>query len=87
MGELMLLLIMTLLKHLSAQKNDLPYFVDMTTWGLSMTEGSASSGLTGDPRDTTRAREARVQQSGRKGHALDQGKIRTLNSLMEEHAP
>ena len=29
-----------------------------------MTEGSASSGLTGDPRDTTRAREARVSDQG-----------------------
>ena len=40
----------------------LPYFADMTTWGLSMTEeGSASSGLTGDPSDTTRARGASAQ--------------------------
>ena len=63
MGELMLLLIMTLSKHLSAVrgKNDLPYFADMTTWGLSMTEGSASSGLMGDPSDTTRARGASAQ--------------------------
>ena len=29
-----------------------------------MTEGSASSGLTGDPRDITRAREARVSDQG-----------------------
>ena len=33
----------------------------MTTWGLSMTEGSASSGLMGDPSDTTRARGASAQ--------------------------
>ena len=39
----------------------IPYFADMTTWGLSMTEGSASSGLTGAPSDTTRARGASDQ--------------------------
>ena len=32
------------------------HFVDMTTWGLSMTQGSASSGLTGAPSDTTKDR-------------------------------
>ena len=37
------------------------YFADMTTWGLSMTQGSASSGLTGAPSDTTRARGASDQ--------------------------
>ena len=30
-------------------------------------EGSVSSGLTGDPRDTTRAREARVSDQGTAG--------------------
>ena len=37
------------------------HFADMTTWGLSMTLGSASSGLTGAPSDTTRARGASDQ--------------------------
>ncbi len=39
----------------------------MTTWGPSTMEGSVSSGLTGDPRDTTRAREARVSDQGTAG--------------------
>ena len=52
----------------------------MTTWGPSMTEGSVSSGLTGDPRDTTRAREARVSDQGTAAINNSSSSINNINN-------